>query len=182
MNDSTKSDLKELGWLTLAMLSLGILILSVLAALAGCSTLVQQPALDQCFSRKCPSDEQLNFVHTLVTDKLGDFDTSQPVQINWYPFDYVFRTQESVDGGPTFSVIGQSLDKNTIEVTSANVMIHELMHVYFWRKLDDPDSDHASGVGPWTDETDNMIRDLENQLKDQRPDIVVDFNCRMDAI
>ncbi len=163
-----------------------------LGSLTGCSLMVpenaDQSSLDSlikinCFERDCPSqDDILYFLNEYKKDVHGDFDVfdncsgfldCSPLIVDWFPDDYIFRTEDKTVINPktsntetkTYYIIGQTLNQNHIQVTSISVFIHEITHVYYWRKLNDPDYNHADSPGPWTKEDDDKISKLGLKLR-----------------
>ena len=58
-----------------------------------------------------------------------------------------------IDLGGGSVAIAYSPSGSEVVATSYSTFIHELQHVLFWRLTGDGDADHASGDGPWTEQT-----------------------------
>jgi hypothetical protein len=84
------------------------------------------------------------------------FDPQDDLAVYWYPTDTVFwETEDS-------RVIGYTDSPWVVHVTSVSVLVHEVMHVHLWRTFPESggDADHESGEGPWTEATNEAVREV----------------------
>lgn len=167
-------------WIRLAIgLCLILLTAYIMANILGCGTQVhnEYPSVTECHMRECPSDEQILEVLSIVKKDVPGLELDKELDIIWDPQDYVIEDYEDNSGftcpaGHHCYIEGLTTSPTTTEVTSIPVLIHEVIHVYFWRTTGDGDANHATPPGPWTSATDTLVARLSAEVFAEHPDLI----------
>ena len=135
------------------------LVLALVVLLSGCSSLGDVPPRGvelTCHARTCPSLYEIEGLLAAFQGEVPEFDPYAALDVGWYPLNFVF-----LEGDGTES-IGHTViaEPVLVETTSERVFIHELMHVHFLRTTGDGDPTHEDGNGPWTEESNEIIRSI----------------------
>lgn len=147
----------------LAERTLNFLRAMALFLVASCSPYVEPvpgPFLD-CQAVECPPLAEVERVMSVFRDQAATtFNPHERLEILWLPPNADLGT--SPDGG---RIIGLTTTPHAITTTSMRVLVHELMHVHLWREFPASrgDADHESGTGPWTDATNEAIREVAQE-------------------
>lgn len=150
----------------LLIVVVGAMVLDIITfialSLTGCATMVSDPPGVTVVCRTdvdpCPSRSDVTEAMELFRDMIAStFDVDEPLEVNWYDRDVQFHGIL-----PDRPVVGYTDDPHEVHVTSMPNLIHELMHVHLWRMFPESGGDptHAEPPGPWTDATNEAIRDV----------------------
>jgi hypothetical protein len=170
---------------TLAFLPLFILVLQGCAPLNGCSLAVKEgqmvPHYDVeivCRLPDCTNWRPKRVMRALdswliIIGDTMDLEPGLPAKI------IVEDLDDLGASGPFQRTSGKSLDAYTIQIAGRayygkhilamgnSAFSHELAHILFWRSAVfnyDPDYNHAEPGGPWTDDTDKMLKEYDEGL------------------
>lgn len=102
--------------------------------------------------RAC-TDEEVELVPIIVDEfklRFPDFDTERTLEVTF------------VDKNGEW--LGRTYDEETVSVTSASLLPHELLHVFYWRSVGDPDRNHELPGGPWTEKDNELARSIRVEL------------------
>jgi hypothetical protein len=138
------------------------LVLALILALSGCSTLVERPRPDPvkvtcvgfAADFACPREEILHGMDVFA-EHVPEFDPFAPLDIELHNRPEGFEhTIVGRAGGLTHSTQEPIL----VQVIALSYLPHEWFHVHFKRVFNNADSDHEAGEGPWTEETNETAR------------------------
>lgn len=136
----------------------------LLVALSGCSLMRAPSVVVEQRAITVPSPDDVRAMQGFFADEAAAadllFDDAEPLRVIWHAEGEVLEVRHDIvdDEGRPFKVLGRTLDSHSVEVSSVPLFMHELAHVLFLRNLGDDDVNHADPPGPWTAETDSLIR------------------------
>ncbi len=134
--------------------------------LVGCSTVSQEEQLGvvlRCQTQKdeCPAQSDVAFVVESYAAVAEAFSARETLWVNWLDADAVLRIEQLPDG-QTLKVKAQTDGPNEITVTGCRYIPHELKHAEYMRNTGDGDHNHEGPGGPWTQEDNDMVREVAN--------------------
>lgn len=103
------------------------------------------------------------FAEELAADGVS-FDPRAYLHVTWWPDGTIIAKRPVIVDGErkTFFVHNQTLDGSHVEVSSARGLMHELLHVAFFRAgVFNGDDNHEEPPGPWTAAMNEAIRRAE---------------------
>ncbi len=144
----------------------GLLVATIVFVCVGCGRM-PGPAV-ACVSNdatECGTDDDAALMMSLFANAKPEFDVHRPLLIYWYPSGlcvdeaHRFDRIDELEEGERCR-IGETYSDEVVAVNGTYALAHELMHVHYTRAYKDGDADHAAGDGPWTEEDDQIIRDV----------------------
>lgn len=140
-----------------------VLILGLAVFVCSCSAMIKAPlgVVLSCETEHddCPpQSEPVRDVEAFA--EVVPFDALATLTVRWFDADHVWRFP--LADGSTFDAIAYTEDTDTVDVTSRGTLVHELMHVHYWRDTGDGDANHEAPPGPWTATDNDTIRLIEN--------------------
>lgn len=140
------------------MLRTALIAVVLVGAAIGCSADLHTPPHIVCHDRDgCPTDSALRGALWTFHDVAATaFDPEEDLVGHWYPADTVFLSTD------TGLVVGYTESPRVVHATSVPVLVHEVMHVHLWRMFPEyaGDADHEAGSGPWTEATNEAVREV----------------------
>lgn len=158
--------MKKLGCLLVLLL-----LMSVCASVLGCSRYFVSSDVPG-FKRVVLKDEQSGHAPRDPRDlalTLAVIAVEYDIAFGVAPdLDHLVVIELPLDGDMT----GATRDKGTIFIEtnvnnpklSATAIVHECVHLIFWRIEENPDDDHEVGPGPWTKKHNTWIEETEDRL------------------
>lgn len=111
-----------------------------------------------CYSIACPSaDDVSSAVESF--DERRSLESVAPLLIEWHAAGETFGGWYDERG--YHQIVGLTVNRDRVKVSSWALLAHELMHIHHWRISRTPDDAyHAEAPGPWTLNDDLVIEEL----------------------
>lgn len=111
-----------------------------------------------------PTDDQLRQAVSVFADEATKagyvFSAQETLTIEWHAPGEVFYI---IAGADAPYVENETIDGYRVRVTSFSGLAHELAHVMFFRNTGDGDSNHEQPPGPWTEDTNALVRRVSDR-------------------
>lgn len=108
-----------------------------------------------CHYLACPSEDDMDDAY-VIFDEHASLESVAPLVVEWHAPGETFGGWSDENGDHV--IVGLTVNRDLVQVSSWPLLAHELMHVHHWRDSGNPDDAyHDQGPGPWTVDDNTVI-------------------------